>query len=219
MEGIMKSVHKFQGLRQLRKSKGFTLIELMIVVAIIGILAAIAIPNFLQYQMKSRQSEANTNLMAIKTSEVSWQGERGCFLVIARWPVAAVPAPPAKSAPVTWFPGGVGPVVTAPAAGGWCSAAGAGGTTGTFADAGFQPTGVVYYAYSTGTYATSMTSCLGPALANKANATFEAGNLDAGTLAGGFRATASSNLDGDATASVWASADGTGSIDCTPGVF
>ena len=60
--------------KALRKQEGFTLIELMIVVAIIGILAAIAIPNFLQYQMKSRQSEAKTNLMAIKTSEVSWQG-------------------------------------------------------------------------------------------------------------------------------------------------
>ncbi len=70
--------------KSLRKQEGFTLIELMIVVAIIGILAAIAIPNFLQYQMKSRQSEAKTNLGAIKTSEVSWQGERGCFLTVAQ---------------------------------------------------------------------------------------------------------------------------------------
>src|SRR5437588_3228550 len=66
--------------KQLKGQKGFTLIELMIVVAIIGILAAIAIPNFLQYQMKSRQSEAKTNLQAIRTSEIAFQAERGCYI-------------------------------------------------------------------------------------------------------------------------------------------
>ena len=54
---------------------GFTLIELMIVVAIIGILAAIAIPNFLTYQAKSRQAEARTNLGSIFTTETAFIGE------------------------------------------------------------------------------------------------------------------------------------------------
>lgn len=49
------------------KEKGFTLIELMIVVAIIGILAAIAIPNFMKFQARSRQSEAKMNLKGFFT--------------------------------------------------------------------------------------------------------------------------------------------------------
>ncbi|MBS0156931.1 MAG: prepilin-type N-terminal cleavage/methylation domain-containing protein [Nitrospira sp.] len=62
-------------LTSLRKQEGFTLIELMIVVAIIGILAAIAIPNFVAYQAKSKQSEAKVSLGAIFTSAVAYQAE------------------------------------------------------------------------------------------------------------------------------------------------
>ena len=62
-------------LKSIRKQEGFTLIELMIVVAIIGILAAIAIPNFLAYQAKSKQSEAKVSLGAIFTSVVAFQAE------------------------------------------------------------------------------------------------------------------------------------------------
>ena len=59
--------------------KGFTLIELMIVVAIIGILAAIAIPNFLKFQAKSKQSEAKTNLKAIYVAETGYFGENNVY--------------------------------------------------------------------------------------------------------------------------------------------
>ncbi|RLG23821.1 dolichyl-phosphate-mannose--protein mannosyltransferase [Methanosarcinales archaeon] len=62
-----------------KKEKGFTLIELMIVVAIIGILAAIAIPNFLRYQAKSKQSEAKTNLGGIYTSQVTYFSENDTY--------------------------------------------------------------------------------------------------------------------------------------------
>jgi type IV pilus assembly protein PilA len=58
-----------------KDEQGFTLIELMIVVAILGILAAIAIPNFNAYQMKSKQSEAKVGLGAIFTAAVAYQAE------------------------------------------------------------------------------------------------------------------------------------------------
>ncbi len=65
--------------KSIRDQKGFTLIELMIVVAIIGILAAIAIPNFLRYQSQSRQAEARTNLGGIFVAETSFFGEQSRY--------------------------------------------------------------------------------------------------------------------------------------------
>jgi len=61
-------------------TKGFTLIELMIVVAIIGILAAIAIPNFLKFQCKAKQAEGKTALKAIYTVELAYNGEYSTYI-------------------------------------------------------------------------------------------------------------------------------------------
>jgi type IV pilus assembly protein PilA len=64
----------------MRNSKGFTLIELMIVVAIIGILAAIAIPAYQEYIARSQASEAMQLLAGAKAPMAEYFGDKG------RWP-------------------------------------------------------------------------------------------------------------------------------------
>jgi type IV pilus assembly protein PilA len=106
----MRKLHTRQG--------GFTLIELMIVVAIIGILAAIAIPNFLRFQLRARSSEGKTNIAAIRTAEEGYNAEYNVYVIAADegnvagpgnqkavWP-APVPNAPTGFDTIGWSPEG-----------------------------------------------------------------------------------------------------------------
>lgn len=87
---------------------GFTLIELMIVVVIIGILAAIAIPQFLKYQLKSKTSESSRNLGAIRTNQEAFYAKWNSYVYSTPYPRAGAttdgnkePWPPITGASTT----------------------------------------------------------------------------------------------------------------------
>ena len=67
-------------INRLKNKKGFTLIELLIVIAIIGILAAIAIPTYLSYVNRAKDSEASTNLGAIFTDETAFNATSSTYI-------------------------------------------------------------------------------------------------------------------------------------------
>jgi type IV pilus assembly protein PilA len=83
----------------MRTNKGFSLVELMIVVAIIGILAAIAIPNFMTMQLKAKRGELPSNVNGIKTAELAYDAMYDGFISAVQNPSGT----PSKAA-VLWDP-------------------------------------------------------------------------------------------------------------------
>lgn len=67
-----------------KQQSGFSLVELMVVVAIIGILATIAVPKFKVFQAKARQAEAKTTLAHIYTLEQAYFGDNDKYAVLAK---------------------------------------------------------------------------------------------------------------------------------------
>lgn len=74
-----------------REDGAFTLIEVLVVVAIVGILASIAIPNFVRYQLRARTSEAVTNIAAIALSQKTYFAENGNYVTSPAPVPAAIP--------------------------------------------------------------------------------------------------------------------------------
>ena len=107
--------------KTLKDALGFTLIELMIVVAIIGILAAIAIPNFLTFRLKAKISEAKSNLGSIRIGEEAYNSEYDTYY----GPIAQYPASAPGSTKEPWSI-----------------------TETQFSAIAFEPTGAVYFRYS-----------------------------------------------------------------------
>jgi len=107
---------------------GFTLVELMIVVGIIGLLSAIAVPNFISYQARSRRSEAYVNLAAIARIQSTYHAEQGEFFEAGSWP-NFVPYGGLSARKMEW------------------DAA----SELAYAELGWQPEGQVFYAYDTNT--------------------------------------------------------------------
>src|SRR5262249_60718399 len=67
------------GMSRRTQGFGFTLVEVLIVVALIGVLSTVAVPGYLSYQARSRRAEAFMNLQAVARSQVSYFAAKGFY--------------------------------------------------------------------------------------------------------------------------------------------
>lgn len=166
-----------KAVRTLKTQAGFSLIELMIVVAIIGILASIAVPNFQKFQRRAKQSEGKGYLTSIYTGEKSFQAEWNSF-------TACVDAigfvPEGKGLYTAGFAAGTVSAVSGSTAAAACSTAQVPGTTAGFSLAA----GGVAQAKAalTGTDVTTASAFVAGSAANLGTATVDLWTVDQGKI-------------------------------------
>ena len=166
---------------KIRSSKGFSLVELMIVVAIIGILASIAVPTFNSFRAKSRQAEAKTLLSSLYTGQkaffAEWSMYFGDFRDIGFTPEGQL------RYRVTNGGGGPGLPLSYNFLGGACGAPPCTGTVGAQND--------------------TAAFCAASALCDEDTAYVGAPAGAVAPTAVAFTAAAASNIDGDADLDMW----------------
>lgn len=165
----------------LRKKEGFTLIELMIVVAIIGVLAAVAIPAFINYVKRSKTSEVANNLkLLFEGAQTYYQQERWMQGVVtgaaAGMTNCTVGAETASN-----MPGQNKSVVT------W-------GAMSSFRALDFAPADPLYYQYA---IMGSMDSCGGAPATTRVYTFSAAGDLDGDGTTSNFEVAVGANEDNE----------------------
>lgn len=79
---------------RIRNAHGFTLVELMVVVAIVGILASVAYPSYMNQVRKSRRSDAVVALSAIQQAQERWRANNTTYASNTQMTVSTTATPP-----------------------------------------------------------------------------------------------------------------------------